>query len=86
MDKSITYPINHVKQYQMKMQAKLMQDNNLDKPPEIRVGVDEAYTILEKQRYNRGHDLINFEDLEFSQQYFWYSPVPNLQLKENQLN
>ena len=65
------------------MQAKAESEGK-EKPPKI--SLDEAYNILEKHKYQRSNDLINFEDLEFSQQYFWYSPVPNLQQKENMLN
>ena len=55
-------------------------------PLKYLVDIEEANKVLEDKKYQREYDLLNFEDLEGSSQYFWYSPVPNLQKKEAQIN
>ena len=62
--------------------------SNADEEPPLmyRMSQHEVSTILDNHKYTRMRDAINFEDISQSSQFFWYSPVPNLQEKKDQLN
>ena len=58
-----------------------------DELPDLyKVSQKEINLILERAKQERMKDVIEFEEIRNSSQLFWYSPVPNLAEKEQQLN
>ena len=54
------------------------QQKENEMPLKYMVDIEEANMVLEDNKYNRYEDVIPFENLLDTSQFFWYSPVPDL--------
>jgi hypothetical protein len=54
-------------------------------PKPYRLTPEEAAKVLDDNKYSKSMDKINFEKMKNSSLIFWYSPVPNLHKKEQEL-